>query len=72
MLVLSRRIEESLIVQPAEGIDPAMTVAELFQNGPVVLHVLATNGNQVRLGVEAPKELNIVRNELLDQDRKLA
>ena len=72
MLVLSRRIEESLIVQPAEDIDPAMTVAELFQNGPVVLHVLATNGNQVRLGVEAPKELNIVRNELLDQDRKLA
>ena len=72
MLVLSRRIEESLIVQPAEDIDPAMTVAELFQNGPVVFHVLATNGNQVRLGIEAPKELNIARNELLDQDRKLA
>jgi sRNA-binding carbon storage regulator CsrA len=65
MLVLTRRPDESLIIQPAQGIDPTMTVAELFAAGPLVVEVLAVNGPQVRLGIDAPQALAIVRDELL-------
>ena len=36
----------------------------------VIVRVLAVNGSQVRIGVEAPKETSIVRTELLDKPKK--
>jgi len=30
MLVLSRRADESIVIQPADGVDANMTMAELF------------------------------------------
>lgn len=72
MLVLSRRNSESIHIQPAEGLDPRMTVAELFAAGPLVIEVRAVKGRQVRLGIEAPRDLAVIRDELLDRGRKLA
>ena len=67
MLILTRRTDESLVIQPAEGIDPNMTVAKLFAAGPLVVQVLAINGQQARLGIDAPAALAIVRDELLQE-----
>lgn len=47
MLILTRRIGESLII----GDD-------------VAVHVLGVNGIQVRIGVDAPKEVTVHRDEI--------
>jgi len=50
MLILTRRVGESLII----GDD-------------VVVNVLGTKGNQVRIGVDAPKEVSVHRSEIYDR-----
>lgn len=47
MLILTRRIGESLII----GDD-------------VEVHVLGVNGNQIRIGVDTPKEVTVHREEI--------
>lgn len=64
MLILTRRIGETLIIEPAPGIDPDMTVRELFEAGPVLVTLLGTKGNQSRIGIDAPGNLNVVRSEI--------
>jgi carbon storage regulator len=49
MLVLSRKVEERIII------DDNITIT-----------VLSIRGNHVRLGIEAPLEVNVVRQELLE------
>ena len=51
MLVLTRRIGETLIIELADGQEIRVTVTSL-------------NGSQVRLGTEAPREIDIRREEL--------
>lgn len=52
MLVLSRRTKESIIIDD----DIKVTVLGIDKRGTV------------SLGIEAPEEVNIVREELLDKD----
>lgn len=47
MLVLSRRIEETLII----GDD-------------IKIKVLGISGNQIRIGIDAPKEISVHREEI--------
>jgi carbon storage regulator len=50
MLILTRRISESIIV----GDDVKITV-------------LGVKGNQVRLGIDAPKDLSVHREEIYER-----
>jgi sRNA-binding carbon storage regulator CsrA len=61
MLVLSRRADESIVIQPAEGVDKNMTVAELFAGGPIQITLLGGTGRRVKMGIEAPEHLAIRR-----------
>ncbi len=47
MLVLSRRIDESLII-----------------GNNIKITILSVNGNQVRIGIDAPKKVSVHREEI--------
>ncbi|MEY4377653.1 MAG: hypothetical protein RJB26_2203 [Pseudomonadota bacterium] len=63
MLVLSRRADESIVIQPAEGTDKEMTLKDLFANGPILITLLGGTGRRVKMGIEAPAELTIRRKD---------
>lgn len=47
MLVLSRKVNESIVI-----------------NNDITIHVVEIRGNKVRLGVEAPKDVPVHRQEV--------
>ena len=61
MLVLSRRPNELIYIYP-DDLPPDMTVAELFAGGQIVIEVLSIEQNQVKIGIDAPKHLTILRD----------
>ena len=63
MLVLSRRADESIIIQPAEGVDANTTLAQLFANGPILITMLGGTGRRVKMGIDAPEQLAIRRKD---------
>lgn len=64
MLVLTRKPGQKIRVMPAAALDPHLTVAELFAKGPIEIVVTHVQGLQVKLGVHAPRELLVLREEL--------
>jgi len=64
MLVLSRRADESILIQPAEGTDVKMTLQELFANGPIQITLLGGTGRRVKVGIDAPEQLAIRRKDV--------
>jgi len=64
MLVLSRRADESIVIQPADGTDRSMTVAELFANGPIQITLLGGTGRRIKMGIDAPEQLAIRRKDV--------
>ena len=64
MLVLSRRADESILIQPAEGTDVSMTLRELFANGPIQITLLGGTGRRVKVGIDAPEQLAIRRKDV--------
>ena len=64
MLVLSRRADESIVIQPAEGVDANMTMAQLFANGPILITLLGGSGRRVKMGIDAPEQLAIRRQDV--------
>ena len=64
MLVLTRRVGESVFIFPSDDLDPEMPVSELFKDGPIQVTLTRVNGNQARLGIVAPEALVIAREEV--------
>ena len=63
VLVLSRRADESILIQPADGVDVSMTMAQLFANGPIQITLLGGTGRRVKMGIDAPEQLAIRRKD---------
>ena len=64
MLILTRKPSQSLSIHPHPTLDPGTQVEQLFAGGPIHVQVLGVQGSQVRLGVDAPAGLCILREEL--------
>lgn len=64
MLVLSRRADESIVIQPGEDVDDSITLRQLFANGPIQIILLGSSGRRVKMGIEAPQQLVIRRKDV--------
>jgi sRNA-binding carbon storage regulator CsrA len=67
MLVVSRKENEWIRIEPVEGLDPELTLRELFADGPIVVRVMHI-GRRVRLVIEAPRALKIWRGSRAGAD----
>jgi carbon storage regulator len=56
MLILTRRVQETLVI--GEGVRA------------VRVKVLAVRGNQVRVGIDAPKDIEVHREEVYERIRR--
>ena len=63
MLIVSRKDAESILIRPGDDIDPQMTLADLFKTGPIEITIFSSNGNRVKMGVQAPAQLSIWRKD---------
>lgn len=55
MLILTRRVGETVTIGP---------------NSEIAVTILGVKGNQVRVGVQAPKEVAVHRQEIYDKIRR--
>jgi len=67
MLVLERKSGESILIYPNEDIRPEMTVGELFSHGPIKVAVKCRDHSAIKLAIDAPGSMKILRNELLEK-----
>ena len=63
MLILSRNVGELIYIYP-DDLPLDMTVAELFGGRQISIEVLGFKGNQVRIGIDAPEKLKILRDDV--------
>jgi sRNA-binding carbon storage regulator CsrA len=64
MLILSRRVSESLVIVPQPHVDLATPVGDFFVSGPIEISVCQFHGGRVRFGVAADPRLLVLRAEL--------
>jgi sRNA-binding carbon storage regulator CsrA len=62
VLVVSRKEHESISIEPAEGLDPSMTLREAFAHGPIIVKLVQVGHKRVRLAIEAPPHLKVTRS----------
>jgi sRNA-binding carbon storage regulator CsrA len=62
MLVVSRKENESIRIEPVEGVDPSLTLREAFAQGAIVVKLQHVGTRRVRLLIEAPIALKIIRS----------
>ncbi len=65
MLILTRRPGEVLLIKPNP--EAGGGLREWFADGPIRLLIYGVRGNQVRIGIEAPRALQILRGELIQK-----
>ena len=61
MLIVTRKTDESITIEPLDGVDPDMTLAEAFRNGPIEVKLIRINRSRVRLAIDAPPEFQVWR-----------
>lgn len=63
MLVLTRKPGQLVLISPKAAMPPGLSVAEVFEAGPILIVVNRIDRNHVSLGIEAPRWLYIERAE---------
>lgn len=63
MLVLTRKPGQLVLIAPKAAMPPGLSVAEVFEAGPILVVVRRIDRGSVSLGVEAPAWLRIERAE---------
>jgi sRNA-binding carbon storage regulator CsrA len=63
MLIVTRKTNESITIEPLGNVDPDMTLGEAFQNGPIEIKLVRINRSRVRLAIAAPPEFQVWRGK---------
>lgn len=66
MLVISRKENEVISIEPAAGLDPSLTLRDAFSSGPIVVRLVRVGGRRVRLAIDGPSELRVWRGPCPD------
>jgi sRNA-binding carbon storage regulator CsrA len=61
VLVISRKEDEVITIEPISGLDSNVTLREAFSEGPIVIKVLRISGAKVCIAIGAPLHLKIWR-----------
>jgi sRNA-binding carbon storage regulator CsrA len=63
MLVISRKENEIITIEPAAGLDPTMTLQQAFERGPIAIKLTRITNTKVDVAIQAPLILRIWRGE---------
>ena len=63
MLVISRKVQESIRIEPAVGLDPLLTLREVFQDRPIIFTLVHVGQRRVRVMIDAPAPLKVWRSD---------
>lgn len=63
-LVLTRRLQESIKITLDESIDPMTPVGNIL--GEIMITPVEFHGKQIRLKINANKNLSVIRTELIE------
>lgn len=69
MLVVSRKENESIQIEPLAGVDPSLTLREAFAQGPILLTLRHVGPRRVRIVIDAPSALKILRGEVVENGK---
>jgi hypothetical protein len=63
-LVLTRRPDEVINLSLKPGVNEEQVLDQLF-NGGINIRIVRLQGDRVQVGIQAPADINIMRQELL-------
>ena len=61
MLIISRKENETITIEPVGGRDADLTLRRAFVDGPITIRLLRVCGGKARIAIEAPSHLRIWR-----------
>jgi sRNA-binding carbon storage regulator CsrA len=61
VLVITRRENEVITIEPVCGLDPRLTLQHVFEQGPIEIRLIRITGHKVRIAVAAPNQMKIWR-----------
>ncbi|MNG04096.1 carbon storage regulator [compost metagenome] len=67
MLKLTRRIDQSILLTIDDDVDPVQLVESLRQGITITLYDIIPKQSCASIGVHAPREVRIMRTELLSR-----
>jgi sRNA-binding carbon storage regulator CsrA len=68
VLVVSRKENESIQIEPVDGLDLSMTLREAFAHGPILVKLVHVGARRVRIAIEAPAALRVRRGAAAEAD----
>lgn len=67
MLRITRKEDQSFMLFPSDELPNDMTVAELFSQGPIEVIIEEARTRHVKVAIDAPLELCVLRHELYNK-----
>lgn len=61
MLIIKRKAQDVITIAPAEGMDLNRPISDLFEGGIIEIKMLEVGRRQVKVAIDAPKNLQIWR-----------
>ena len=61
MLIVTRKTDETISIEPAAGLDPASKFSEALESRAIEIRLVHIGGNRVRVAIESAPQLKLWR-----------